>query len=124
MAYALLCAMRRIGMAHTPFASATCGTIRLKLLKLGALVKISARRVRIAFASACPYAQEWRLASLTAPPRRDNARQNPRPTGETIPPIDENHRAPAPPTVTPAPTRPSNRAETDVQLPARVRNAG
>ncbi len=63
MAYALLCAMRRIGLAHTPFASATCGTIRLKLLKLGALVKISARRVRIAFASACPYAQEWRLAA-------------------------------------------------------------
>ena len=50
-------------LAHTPFASATCGTIRLKLLKLGALVKISARRVRIAFASACPYAQEWRLAA-------------------------------------------------------------
>ncbi len=63
MAYALLCAMRRIGLAHTPFASATCGTIRLKLLKLGALVKISARRVRIAFASACPNAQEWRLAA-------------------------------------------------------------
>ena len=63
MAYALLCAMRRIGLAHTPFATATCGTIRLKLLKLGALVKISARRVRIAFASACPYAQEWRLAA-------------------------------------------------------------
>jgi hypothetical protein len=63
MAYALLCAMRRIGLAHTPFASATCGTIRLKLLKLGALVKISARRVRIAFASACPNAPEWRLAA-------------------------------------------------------------
>ena len=63
MAYALLCAMRRIGLAHTPFASATCHTIRLKLLKLGALVKISARRVRIAFASACPNAPEWRLAA-------------------------------------------------------------
>ena len=75
MAYALLCAMRRIGLAHTPFATATCGTIRLKLLKLGALVKISARRVRIAFASACPYARRAlrrgkarkcaRLANLT-----------------------------------------------------------
>jgi hypothetical protein len=60
--------------------------IGLKLLKLGALVKISARRIGIAFASARPYAQEWRLAAarlasarlanLTAPPRRDNARQN------------------------------------------------
>jgi hypothetical protein len=63
MAYVLLCALRRIGLAHTPFAEATCGTIRLKLLKLGALVTISARRVRIAFASACPYADPWRLAA-------------------------------------------------------------
>jgi hypothetical protein len=32
-------------------------------VKLGALVKISARRVKIAFASACPFAPEWRLAA-------------------------------------------------------------
>jgi Transposase DDE domain group 1 len=63
MAYVLLCALRRIGLAHTQFAAATCGTIRLKLLKLGALVKISARRVKIAFASACPWAAEWRLCA-------------------------------------------------------------
>jgi len=63
IAYVLLCALRRIGLAHTQFATATCGTIRLKLLKLGALVRISARRVKVAFASACPFAQEWRLAA-------------------------------------------------------------
>ena len=63
MAYVLLCALRRIGLAHTQFAAATCGTIRLKLLKIGALVKISVRRVKIAFASACPSAPEWRLAA-------------------------------------------------------------
>jgi hypothetical protein len=63
MAYVLICALRRIGLAHTQFAAATCGTIRLKLLKLGALVKISARRVKVAFASACPSASEWRLAA-------------------------------------------------------------
>jgi hypothetical protein len=63
MSYVLLCALRRIGLAHTQFAAATCGTIRLKLLKIGALVKISARRVKIAFASACPSAAEWRLAA-------------------------------------------------------------
>ena len=39
MAYVLLCALRRIGLHHTPFAKATCGTIRLKLLKIGALVR-------------------------------------------------------------------------------------
>jgi len=61
MAYVLICALRRIGLAHTQFAAATCATIRLKLLKLGALVTISARRVRIAFASACPWADEWRI---------------------------------------------------------------
>jgi hypothetical protein len=41
MAYALICALRRIGLAQTPLANATCGTIRLKLLKLGALVKVN-----------------------------------------------------------------------------------
>ena len=59
MAYVLLCALRRIGLAHTQFAQATCGTIRLKLLKIGALVRISVRRIRIAMASACPSAQIW-----------------------------------------------------------------
>ena len=37
-AYVLLCAVRRIGLAHTQFAEATCGTIRLKLFKLAGLV--------------------------------------------------------------------------------------
>jgi len=41
MAYVLLCALRRIGLHDTDFAQATCGTIRLKLLKIGALVRIS-----------------------------------------------------------------------------------
>jgi Transposase DDE domain group 1 len=59
MAYVLICALRRIGLANTVFADATCGTIRLKLLKIGALIRISVRRVRIAMASACPAADEW-----------------------------------------------------------------
>jgi Transposase DDE domain group 1 len=62
MAYVLLCALRRIGLAYTQFAQATCGTIRLKLLKLGALVRISVRRIKVAMASACPYQNEFRLA--------------------------------------------------------------
>ena len=62
-AYALLCAVRRIGLAHTQFAEATCGTIRLMLLKLAGLVRVSARRIKFALASACPYADEWRLAA-------------------------------------------------------------
>jgi Transposase DDE domain group 1 len=59
MAYVLLCALRRIGLAETAFADATCGTIRLKFLKIGALVRISIRRIRIAMASACPSAEDW-----------------------------------------------------------------
>ena len=62
MAYVLLCALRRIGLAHTQFAEATCGTIRLKLLKLGALVRVSVRRIKVAMASACPWQDEFALA--------------------------------------------------------------
>jgi len=62
MAYVLLCALRRIGLAHSQFAEATCGTIRLKLLKLGARVRVSVRRVKIAMASACPWQDEFALA--------------------------------------------------------------
>ena len=62
MAYVLLCALRRIGLAHTQFAAATCGTIRLKLLKLGAWVRISVRRIKVAMASACPWQDEFALA--------------------------------------------------------------
>jgi len=54
MAYVLVCALRRIALARTQLASATCGTIRLKLLKIGAQVTVSVRRVKFALASACP----------------------------------------------------------------------
>ena len=61
-AYVLLCALRRIGLRHTQFARATCATIRLKLLKIGALVKTSLRRIRLAMPSAFPYQAEYRAA--------------------------------------------------------------
>jgi hypothetical protein len=64
MAYVLLCALRRIGLRHTQFATATCGTIRLRLLKIGALVKFSCRRIKLAMASAFPCQQEYALAYL------------------------------------------------------------
>jgi hypothetical protein len=69
-AYVLLEAFRRIALQHTELAQATCGTIRLKLLKLGARVMISVRRIKIAIASACPYRAEFALAHarLRAPP--------------------------------------------------------
>jgi hypothetical protein len=64
MAYVLLCAVRRIGLRETQFAEATCGTIRLKFLKIGALVRISVRRIKIAMASACPAAHDWGRAAI------------------------------------------------------------
>ena len=64
MAYVLICALRRIGLHDTDFAKATCGTIRLKLLKIGAIVRISVRRIKIAMASACPVAEDWACAAI------------------------------------------------------------
>ena len=71
LAYVLLCALRRLGLRHTQFAEATCGTIRLKLLKIGALVRVSVRRVKIAMASGYPFQPEYALAHarLTAAAR-------------------------------------------------------
>ena len=62
MAYVLLAALRRIALAHTRLAKATCGTLRRKLLKIGAQVTVSVRRIRVAMASACPYADVFALA--------------------------------------------------------------
>jgi hypothetical protein len=62
MAYVLLCALRRIGLTHTRFAKASCGSIRLALLKIGAVVTTSVRRVKIAMASGCPCQHEFREA--------------------------------------------------------------
>ena len=62
MAYVLLCALRRIGLAHTEFAEATCGSLRLKRLKIGALVRLGVRRIKLAMASAHPHQAEFALA--------------------------------------------------------------
>ena len=86
MAYVLLCALRRIGLAHTQFASATCGTIRLKLLKIGALVRISVRRVKIAMASACPWQPECSGSRTPCSPKR-RADTNQKRTPHTPEPI-------------------------------------
>jgi len=62
-AYVLMCALRRIGLAGTELAQATCGTIRLKLFKIGARVTVSVRRVKLALASACPYREVFAVAA-------------------------------------------------------------
>ena len=63
LAYILLCAVRRIGLHHTAFCKVSCGTIRLKLLKIGARVRVSVRRIKFAMASSCPVAAVWGRAA-------------------------------------------------------------
>jgi Transposase DDE domain group 1 len=63
----LICAVRRVGLVHTQFAEATCGTIRLKLLKLAGLVRVSARRVK--FRARLGLALRRRMAPGRRPPR-------------------------------------------------------
>jgi hypothetical protein len=66
MAYVLVSALRRIALAATRLADATCGTIRLKLFKIGAQVRISVRisvrRIKFSMASAFPYTDVFRTA--------------------------------------------------------------
>jgi hypothetical protein len=57
MGYTLLMTLRQVGLAGTPLANARCDTIRLKLLKIGARVLITVRRVWLSLSSAYPYQQ-------------------------------------------------------------------
>jgi hypothetical protein len=74
IAYVLLEALRRLGLAGTELASAQCQTIRLKLLKIGALVRVTVRKVWVKLSSGHPYAEAFRrvhanLARLRSPLR-------------------------------------------------------
>lgn len=60
LAYLLVNQLRRVGLAGTELAQATCGTIRLKLFKIGAVVQVSVRRVLVGLSSSYPWAQLWR----------------------------------------------------------------
>jgi hypothetical protein len=62
MAYVLVDTVRRVALRHTQFADAAAQTIRLKLLRLGAQVRTSARRIYFAIASGCPNQAEFALA--------------------------------------------------------------
>jgi hypothetical protein len=69
VAYVLLQHIRQTALAGTELAEAQVSTIRLKLLKIGGLVKRSARRIVLHLASGCPEQQLFRLitAKLTTP---------------------------------------------------------
>jgi len=55
VAYVLLSELRRVGLKGTQLARAQCTTIRTKLLKIGAYVSLSVRRVWLRCATGYPY---------------------------------------------------------------------
>ena len=73
VAYIVLRALRAFGLGQTELAQAQCDTIRLRLLKLGAVVRVSVRRVWLALSEAYPlravFAQVWaKLRALREAP--------------------------------------------------------
>lgn len=75
-AYVLVQALRRLGLAGTRLAQAQCGSIRLWLFKIGALVRVTVRKVWVSLSSACPYRDMFiqvyeklsRMPSAVSPP--------------------------------------------------------
>src|SRR5438445_604994 len=55
VAYLLLYDMRRLALKGTVLANAQCTTMRLKLLKIGAQIQVTVRRVWFRMASGYPY---------------------------------------------------------------------
>jgi hypothetical protein len=68
LAYTLLEAIRRMALSGTRLARAQVVTIRLKLLKIGAVILRNTRRVRFLLASACPHQDLFRLVARRLEP--------------------------------------------------------
>ena len=68
IAYILLQTLRRMALAGTELEKAQCGTIRRKLLKIGAQVRVTVRKVWVSLAGGYPYAELFArvLATLEA----------------------------------------------------------
>lgn len=60
IAYVLMQTLRRVGLFGTKMAKAQCETIRLKLFKIGARIRITVRKIWIAYADNYPYADIFR----------------------------------------------------------------
>ena len=70
VAYTLMEALRRLGLKGTALAEAQCSTIRLKLLKIGAFIRLTVRKVWVSMAGGYPYADLFAqaYAALRASP--------------------------------------------------------
>ncbi len=149
LAYVMLESLRRIGLHGTALANATCASLRLKLLKIGAQVRTSVRRIHIAMASNHPHQARMApgsgaptprlILSVTSRPMNDRAMlrdtASPRkPLGTSVSPVymrfaplaPENKPLESPPAL----TKPATRQLADRIIPWRtqsnrgVRNAG
>jgi hypothetical protein len=76
VAYMLLEALRRLGLKGTDMAQATCQTIRLKLLKIGAQIQVTVRKVWVRLSQSYPYQALFRAIheNLTRSQRCDPLR--------------------------------------------------
>jgi hypothetical protein len=75
LAYTLLSALRRLGLKGTELAGAQCSTIRLKLLKIGAAIQVTVRKIWVSLAESYPYRRIFQqvydtLIRLCPTPRR------------------------------------------------------
>ena len=69
IAYVLLQTLRRMSLAGTQLEKAQCGTIRLKLLKIGAQVRVTVRKIWISLSGGYPYAALFVQVLATLEPR-------------------------------------------------------
>jgi hypothetical protein len=60
MAYVLVCGLRRLGLKETELAEAQVSTIRTKLLKIGAQIRVTVRKVWVSMASSYPWQELYR----------------------------------------------------------------
>ena len=63
MAYVLTGALRRVGLAGTDMARAQAGTIRMRLLRIGATVRVSARKIWVSMSSSWPWQDLFRICA-------------------------------------------------------------
>ena len=68
VAYWLVQLLREVGLKGTMMARAQCWTIRTKLLKIGAQIRVSVRRVAVRMASGCPYQEVFFQACANLAP--------------------------------------------------------
>jgi hypothetical protein len=62
LAYVLVHALRRLALAGTEWAQGQVHTIRLRLLKIAAEVRLSARRIRVSYSNAYPWKEMFAAA--------------------------------------------------------------